>query len=55
MPLLCTISNGVGAESFDWVDPLIDHPLSVKDGMAIPHDRSGWGFKFRDEKLEEIR
>ena len=55
VPLLCTISNGVGAESFDWVDPLVDHPLSVNDGMAVPHDRPGWGFKFRDEKLEEIR
>ncbi|MEQ6118741.1 mandelate racemase/muconate lactonizing enzyme family protein [Reichenbachiella sp. MALMAid0571] len=55
VPLLCTISNGVGAESFDWVDPLIDHPMLVSDGYAIPHDRPGWGFKFLDEYLTEIK
>lgn len=55
VPLLCTISNGVGAESFDWVDSLIDNPLKVIDGMALPHDRPGWGFGFKDECLEEIK
>ncbi|MDN3669551.1 mandelate racemase/muconate lactonizing enzyme family protein [Echinicola jeungdonensis] len=54
VPLLCTISNGVGAESFDWIDPLIDYPLTIKDGWAMPHDRPGWGFGFKDEKLEEV-
>ncbi|MDX9747895.1 MAG: mandelate racemase/muconate lactonizing enzyme family protein [Paludibacter sp.] len=54
IPLLCTISNGAGAESFDWIDPLIDHPLQIEDGMAIPHNRPGWGFMFKDEYLTEI-
>jgi L-alanine-DL-glutamate epimerase-like enolase superfamily enzyme len=54
IPLLCTIPNGVGAESFDWIDPLIDHPLEIKDGIATPHDRPGWGFGFKDEVLSEI-
>ena len=54
VPLLCTISNGAGAESFDWIDPLIDHPLVIKNGMAMPHDRPGWGFRFKDETLTAL-
>lgn len=54
IPLLCTVSNGVGAESFDWIDPLIDYPLEIKNGVTLPHDRPGWGFSFKDEFLTEI-
>lgn len=55
VPLLCTIPNGVGAESFDWIDPLIDNPMVVQDGYAKPHDLPGWGFNFIDDKLTEIK
>ena len=54
IPLLCTIPNGAGAESFDWIDPLIDHPIEIKNGMASPHNRPGWGFGFKDECLVEV-
>lgn len=54
IPLLCTIPNGAGAESFDWIDSLIDHPLKIENGMATPHDSPGWGFKFKDEGLTEV-
>jgi len=54
VPLLCTISNGKGAESFDWIDPLIDHPLKIDNGMARPHSRPGWGFSFEDKYLVEL-
>jgi L-alanine-DL-glutamate epimerase-like enolase superfamily enzyme len=54
IPLLCTIPNGAGAESFDWIDSLIDYPLEIKDGFATPHDRAGWGFTFKDEFLNEL-
>ncbi|EHQ30792.1 mandelate racemase/muconate lactonizing enzyme family protein [Mucilaginibacter paludis] len=54
IPLLCTIPNGAGAESFDWIDPLIDHPIQIRNGMASPHNRPGWGFGFKDEFLNEI-
>jgi len=54
VPLLCTISNGKGAESFDWIDKLIDFPMSIKDGMASPSDRPGWGFRFKDKCLNEL-
>jgi len=55
VPLICTIPNGAGVESFDWIDPLIDNPMLVKDGYASPHDLPGWGFNFLDEFLEEIK
>ncbi|MFT4093391.1 MAG: mandelate racemase/muconate lactonizing enzyme family protein, partial [Niabella sp.] len=54
VPLLCTISNGAGAESFDWIDALIDHPLVIENGYALPHNRPGWGFTFKDQFLTEI-
>lgn len=54
VPLLCTIPNGKGAESFDWIDKLIDQPMKIKDGMAYPADRPGWGFRFRDNCLTEL-
>lgn len=55
VPLLCTISNGAGVESFDWVDPLIDNPMQICNGFAKPHDLPGWGFNFLDEHLTEIK
>lgn len=55
VPLLCTIPNGKGAESFDWIDSLIDFPLKIENGMTFPHDRAGWGFRFKDSELTEIK
>ena len=54
VPLVCSIPNGVGVESFDWIDPLIDNHLQIKDGYVIPRDRPGWGFNFLDEFLEPV-
>lgn len=54
VPLVCSIPNGIGVESFDWIDPLIDNPMLVKDGFAYPHQNPGWGFSFLDEFLTEI-
>lgn len=53
--LACTIPNGKGIESFDWIDSLIDHPLTIKDGYAYLQDRPGWGFNFLDEVLQEVK
>jgi L-alanine-DL-glutamate epimerase-like enolase superfamily enzyme len=55
VPLVCSIPNGAGVESFDWIDPLIDNPMLIKDGYAYPHESPGWGFRFLDEYLEEIK
>lgn len=53
--LVCSIPNGMGVEWFDWVDPLIDNKLMVKDGFAHPRPLPGWGFNFIDDFLEEIK
>lgn len=55
VPLLCTVPNAAGTESFDWIDPLIDHPVRFQDGFAMPGERPGWGFNFKEECLTEIR
>jgi len=54
VPLLMTVPNAYGAESFDWVDDLITNPIRMKDGFAYPNDGNGWGFSFRDNKLTEL-
>ena len=55
VPLLCTISNGIGAEYFDWVDGLVEPPLPVKEGSAFASEEPGWGFRFKDASLSELR
>ena len=54
VPLLLTVPNAYGAESFDWVDGLITNPIRMKDGFAYPNDGDGWGFSFKDEHLSEL-
>jgi L-alanine-DL-glutamate epimerase-like enolase superfamily enzyme len=54
VPLLMTIPNAHGSESFDWVDGLITHPIRMKDGLAYPNEGPGWGFSFKDDRLKEL-
>jgi L-alanine-DL-glutamate epimerase-like enolase superfamily enzyme len=54
VPLLLTVPNAYGAESFDWVDDLITYPIRMKDGFAYPNDGPGWGFSFKDNVLQEL-
>jgi L-alanine-DL-glutamate epimerase-like enolase superfamily enzyme len=54
VPLLCTIPNGRGAESFDWIDGLIDNRMEIENGMARPRQQAGWGFRFLHEKMTAI-
>lgn len=54
VPLLCTIPNGLGAESFDWIDGIIDNKMRIENGYAYPREASGWGFKFEEKYLTEI-
>jgi L-alanine-DL-glutamate epimerase-like enolase superfamily enzyme len=55
VPLLCTISNGYGAESFDWIDKIIDEPMKIDNGYAVPREIAGWGFKFKEASLHEVK
>ena len=54
VPLLMTVPNAFGAESFDWMDPLVTHPIRMENGFAYPNPGPGWGFSFKDEFLKEI-
>ena len=55
VPLLCTIPNGYGAESFDWIDGLIDNAMPIVDGLATPREGNGWGFSFQHDKMQEFK
>lgn len=54
VPLACTISNAYGVESFDWVDGIVDRPVTIEDGYAYPSPEPGWGFRFKDEALRAL-
>ena len=55
VPLLCTVARPYGAESFDWIDGIIDNTMRIEDGYAYPREGAGWGFRFKEEALEEVR
>lgn len=55
VPLLMTVANPHGSESFDWVDGLITNPIRMKDGFAYPNDGAGWGFSFKEERLTALK
>ncbi len=54
VPLLMTVPNAFGAESFDWADGIITHPIRMQDGYAYPNEGPGWGFSFKDAALKPI-
>jgi L-alanine-DL-glutamate epimerase-like enolase superfamily enzyme len=54
VPLLCTLPNPYGAESFDWIDPIIDNRMRIENGYAYPRDGAGWGFSFVKKHLNAI-
>jgi L-alanine-DL-glutamate epimerase-like enolase superfamily enzyme len=54
VPLLCGTPNGLAAESFDWIDPLIDTPMHMEHGSAFPRQGPGWGFRFKEAALSEL-
>ena len=47
--------NLVAIESFDWLDPLLEYPFEVKDGLAVVPDRPGFGVTFREDAIREYR
>jgi mandelate racemase len=55
VPLLCTVSRIYGAESFDWIDGIIDKPMKIENGFAYPREEAGWGFSFKQQFLEEFK
>lgn len=54
VPLLATVANPFGAESFDWIDGIIDNKMVIDNGYAIQREGSGWGFSFLKQYLTEL-
>ena len=54
VPLLCTVRSPYGAESFDWIDGIIDNAMEIENGFASPREGDGWGFRFREECMTEV-
>lgn len=54
VPLLCALPNPYGAESFDWIDPIIDNRMRIEDGYAYPREGAGWGFGFLKAHLTAV-
>lgn len=55
VPLLATVSMPYGAESFDWIDDIIDVPMTIENGYALQREGSGFGFSFRQQYLTEVK
>lgn len=54
VPLLCTVPKVYGAESFDWIDGIIDNTMRIENGYAYPREGAGWGFTFKEEFLKKV-
>ena len=55
VPLLCTVRKPYGAESFDWIDDIIDNTMRIENGFAYPREGAGWGFRFKPEALVPVK
>jgi L-alanine-DL-glutamate epimerase-like enolase superfamily enzyme len=54
VPLLMTIPNAHGSESFDWIDGMVTHPIRMNDGFGYPNPGPGWGFRFKESALTPL-
>lgn len=55
VPLLATVANPYGAESFDWIDAIIDEPMTIQNGFALQREGNGWGFRFLPQHMTEVK
>ncbi len=51
---MAAVSNGLFLEYFPWLDPLLIHPLEVKNGMVRVPDRPGLGIDLKPEAIQEF-
>jgi mandelate racemase len=42
-------------EYVDWADPILEEPLQIKDGVAIPTGRPGNGLAWKDDVVAKYR
>jgi L-alanine-DL-glutamate epimerase-like enolase superfamily enzyme len=53
--LAAACPSTIAIESFDWLDPLLEFPFEIRDGMAHVPDRPGFGVTFKPEAIREYR
>jgi L-alanine-DL-glutamate epimerase-like enolase superfamily enzyme len=51
--LAACVPGLIAIEAFDWLDPLVRHPLEIRDGCVIAPKRPGFGVEFRAEAIKE--
>lgn len=47
VPLLCTVRSPYGAESFDWIDGIIDNAMEIENGFCQSQGRGRMGISFQ--------
>ena len=53
--LLCVTPTAHWLEYVDWFDPIIETPLRVENGFALPLDIPGSGVSWNEEAVAEFR
>jgi L-alanine-DL-glutamate epimerase-like enolase superfamily enzyme len=53
--LLCAIPNAYILEYLPLLDAVLERPLVVEDGLAVPGDEPGIGVRFRDDAIAPHR
>jgi mandelate racemase len=53
--LLRAILSHGSTEYVDWADPVLQRPLRIENGMAIPSDRPGNGLAWNAEAVAKYR
>ncbi len=52
--LLCASPTAHWLEYVDWADAVLEEPLRLVDGAAVPHDRPGTGISWDEGKLKRL-
>jgi mandelate racemase len=52
--LLCATPGAHWLEYVDWADALVEEPMRIVDGMALPSDRSGAGLTWDESRLTRL-
>lgn len=50
----CAVPNSVFVEYIPQMEPILAHPITMRDGYAIPPDVPGHGIEFNPEALERF-
>ena len=51
--LAASTPNLVAIEWFDWIDPLLENPLEIRDGLAVVPSTPGFGLDLKPEAVAE--